>query len=351
MTTALLLSAHLHAAPCRPPQDPNTETGRECRDGLDNDGDGTIDCDDSDCATMMMCRMAGGGVITIGGNGGATTAPGGVQVIGINPGGRGGISVGGAGQGGVISTLPIVGDQCDVASLSSAASAVTATCCAGTDCSSGVPTVCTASCAPVFLDFMHSCGSMLALFPGVGDQYNLLQASCQALEGSADSAAGAGTVANDCGMNTALTIGMGCTNVEGDFCSSTCYRQLQPFMQQCAGQMSTVVSSMLSVAISRFTTSDCAVPTTPMTGMIPATTTGPAATVDSECASLFGQDGRATMVAVCVPGMDMSALPTKCSHECADVLVPLYASCGTVMEAAIPGIGAFAQICMAVQGH
>ena len=38
--------------------DPNTETMRECGDGQDNDGDGTADCDDPDCATAPPC-MAG----------------------------------------------------------------------------------------------------------------------------------------------------------------------------------------------------------------------------------------------------------------------------------------------------
>jgi hypothetical protein len=35
--------------------DPNTETRRECRDGLDNDGDGVVDCADPDCATTPAC--------------------------------------------------------------------------------------------------------------------------------------------------------------------------------------------------------------------------------------------------------------------------------------------------------
>lgn len=41
--------------------DPNTETGRECVDGIDNDNDGTADCDDPDCANMRPCRGGGGG--------------------------------------------------------------------------------------------------------------------------------------------------------------------------------------------------------------------------------------------------------------------------------------------------
>ena len=52
-----------------PAQDPNTESGRECRDGQDNDGDGTTDCADPDCASSRMC--GGGGT---GGTGG--TRPG-----------------------------------------------------------------------------------------------------------------------------------------------------------------------------------------------------------------------------------------------------------------------------------
>eukprot|EP01043_Picozoa_sp_COSAG02_P033697 COSAG02_NODE_2314_length_9156_cov_8.075072_7_plen_252_part_00 len=48
----------------RTPEDPNTESGRECRDGVDNDGDGTMDCEDPDCATMRMCTGAGTGGAT-----------------------------------------------------------------------------------------------------------------------------------------------------------------------------------------------------------------------------------------------------------------------------------------------
>ena len=51
--------------------DPNTETMRECGDGQDNDGDGTADCDDPDCATAPPC-MAGGGR---GGRGGCAPCP------------------------------------------------------------------------------------------------------------------------------------------------------------------------------------------------------------------------------------------------------------------------------------
>jgi hypothetical protein len=47
--------------------DPTTETGRECHDGIDNDGDGQLDCDDPDCASNM--RACGQGN-TQGGRGG-----------------------------------------------------------------------------------------------------------------------------------------------------------------------------------------------------------------------------------------------------------------------------------------
>ena len=41
--------------------DPNTESGRECHDGVDNDGDGQSDCDDPDCATARGCQQGGRG--------------------------------------------------------------------------------------------------------------------------------------------------------------------------------------------------------------------------------------------------------------------------------------------------
>lgn len=57
-------------------QDPNTESGRECRDQIDNDGDGTMDCEDPDCAATRMCTGGAGGA-GAGGAGGAGTRPGG----------------------------------------------------------------------------------------------------------------------------------------------------------------------------------------------------------------------------------------------------------------------------------
>ena len=44
-----------------PGDDEDTETGRECRDGADNDGDGLVDCDDDDCEDSRSCRGGGGG--------------------------------------------------------------------------------------------------------------------------------------------------------------------------------------------------------------------------------------------------------------------------------------------------
>ena len=43
------------------PEDPNTESGRECRDQQDNDGDGKSDCEDPDCAESWLCRAGAGG--------------------------------------------------------------------------------------------------------------------------------------------------------------------------------------------------------------------------------------------------------------------------------------------------
>ena len=38
------------------PDSGDTETARECHDGEDNDGDGTFDCDDSDCCYTRQCQ-------------------------------------------------------------------------------------------------------------------------------------------------------------------------------------------------------------------------------------------------------------------------------------------------------
>ena len=38
-------------------QDPNTESGRECMDQQDNDGDGKADCEDTDCSTGRMAQI------------------------------------------------------------------------------------------------------------------------------------------------------------------------------------------------------------------------------------------------------------------------------------------------------
>ena len=58
-------------------QDPATETMRECFDQQDNDGDGLIDCADTDCTTgtttqaQMIARMCASGQTPGGGGGGA----------------------------------------------------------------------------------------------------------------------------------------------------------------------------------------------------------------------------------------------------------------------------------------
>ncbi len=44
--------------------DPNTETGRECADGIDNDNDGSVDCADPDCASnLRACGQQGSTLI------------------------------------------------------------------------------------------------------------------------------------------------------------------------------------------------------------------------------------------------------------------------------------------------
>ncbi len=65
---------------------PTTET--ECRDGLDNDRDGSRDCDDSDCIRSISCMLDYGAPL------GGTTGQGGAPEFGGSP-GQGGYSVGG----------------------------------------------------------------------------------------------------------------------------------------------------------------------------------------------------------------------------------------------------------------
>ena len=80
------------------------------------------------------------------------------------------------------------GGGCNPASMAQSAASVTTTCCAGDgiDCSMGVPSDCTAECAPIYLDFMEDCGDMLAQTPLVGPQYTALQEKCQAVAPGGD---------------------------------------------------------------------------------------------------------------------------------------------------------------------
>ncbi len=42
-------------ADCQPSQPPGGATEKKCKDGVDNDGDGLVDCDDPDCASKRFC--------------------------------------------------------------------------------------------------------------------------------------------------------------------------------------------------------------------------------------------------------------------------------------------------------
>ncbi|MEZ4464433.1 MAG: hypothetical protein R3F43_07940 [bacterium] len=56
-----------------------------CSDGMDNDGDGHVDCDDVGCARVGVCTDAGAGGVGGGGQGGGAGGAGG----GVVPGGIG----------------------------------------------------------------------------------------------------------------------------------------------------------------------------------------------------------------------------------------------------------------------
>jgi hypothetical protein len=61
------LLAALSAAPgcvCNPPPADHEDSGPLCMDGLDNDGDGFVDCDDQDCSIFTFCTgTCGDGVV------------------------------------------------------------------------------------------------------------------------------------------------------------------------------------------------------------------------------------------------------------------------------------------------
>lgn len=63
MRTALLvLALALGACQTLVSFDSPKETGAQCNDGLDNDGNGAIDCADPACAALASCIGCGNGV-------------------------------------------------------------------------------------------------------------------------------------------------------------------------------------------------------------------------------------------------------------------------------------------------
>jgi hypothetical protein len=185
------------------------------------------------------------------------------------------------------------------------------------------------------------------MIPGMSAQYANLQSQCDNVEVTADGTGGP-TGAQDCGMNSAVRIMMGCQRIRGDFCTSPCYAALNPFVTECQAQMDPTMTMMLSSAMTQY--GNCPTTGVPMTPSTPVMPTDPNA-VNAECAALITADGQATLVATCLPSGDMTVMPTKCSHACADVLIPLYTQCGPMLAAAVPGIDAFAAICQTTQGH
>ena len=321
------------------PDDPSTETRLECHDGVDNDGDGQGDCDDPDCANQPNCQSSGGH----GGRGSPQTDDAGTETrreCGD------GLDNDGDGQADCddpdCATHPMCQIGAGCRNMAMAAARVTATCCAGVDCSTGVPTTCTASCAPVFLDFMDDCSSMITAIPGMASQYTALQTSCQDVDQTANS--GGTTGLQDCGYNSAIQISMSCSRVRGDFCTSDCYQSLSPFMAQCQDQISPTITMLLSSAITLFKACN---PTDVVPG---GPTDGASYGAGVECSALVAGDGQATLMATCNP-KGAATMPSVCSHECADVFVPLYTSCGAQMQAIMPGIASFAAVCQAAQGH
>jgi hypothetical protein len=132
------------------PESDSTETGRECSDGTDNDGDGTSDCDDVDCCYTRECMfpMPSGGGTPSGGGGGMPPSPPAVSAV--------------------CQAAQSTGSACTSCStqdeFQSCANLLNAACCGsdGSLCTAGVPTSCSTACAAAVLPTLQACGTYLS---------------------------------------------------------------------------------------------------------------------------------------------------------------------------------------------
>lgn len=135
-----------------------------------------------------------------------------------------------------------IGDSCSPATIAATATAVTAACCAVVNCSTGVPEVCSPSCAGTFLEFMDNCGAVLwQQSPGVYQQCTTLQADCLTVS---DRAGGATGVVKPTSYAQPLAV----PTVVADGVGPSSITETQPFRRDTAKIRKTVQSVMLALA-------------------------------------------------------------------------------------------------------
>eukprot|EP01052_Picozoa_sp_SAG31_P007254 SAG31_NODE_344_length_17385_cov_58.217575_3_plen_526_part_00 len=130
---------------------------------------------------------------------------------------------------------------CDLTRMVNAAQDVTASCCLPGECELGLPQHCSATCAPVFLNFWtdygESCDDTLSSLPGLSTVFDRLRQSCEAAGGLDDREA----KASDCGVAAVMPAMQFCALADlsdtANFCSGACHSALEPLMNRCGTRL------------------------------------------------------------------------------------------------------------------
>ena len=137
-----------------------------------------------------------------------------------------------------------VAAACDPGSLQTSMQAMETTCCAGQDCTSGLPAVCDEACAPVFNDFWEDCGGYLNFLPGTEGFTDFYQA-CQTQTPS--------TTASACDTGNLITLMFfSCADVNQNnpntFCQTPCFHGVHDFVGRCAKSENEATKSVFNQA-------------------------------------------------------------------------------------------------------
>lgn len=122
---------------------------------------------------------------------------------------------------------------CDPQSLQTQINQIETVCCAGQDCTAGLPAVCDADCAPTFNDFWEDCGAYLNFLPGTSGFTDFYQA-CQTNAPSTDDA-------SSCDSGNLITLMFfSCADVDqlnpNTFCNTECFHSVHDFVGRCSRQ-------------------------------------------------------------------------------------------------------------------